>query len=422
MKILLLTEWFQPEPAFKGLPFARELAAAGHKVQVLTGFPNYPGGKLYPGYRVRLWQREVMDGIEVIRVPVYPSHDRSGLRRAFTYLSFFASASLLGTALVRRPDVIYAYHPPLTTGLAALFLGGLRRAPVVYDIQDLWPDTVLTSGMCSSRRAVAILNGLCNLVYRKATHITVLSPGFRETLIRRGVPACKIDVIYNWADEDKAGAPIDSGVVVGRPGRFTILFAGTMGTVQGLDSVLGAAQICATLAPSIDFVFLGGGVERDRLQAMAADLHLENVRFLPRQPLEAMGAILAQADALLVHLMDDPLFRITIPSKLQAYLAAGKPVLVGCRGDAADLVTRAGAGMVCEPGNSASIAETAARLAACSPQAFAEMGRSGLRFYRRELSIARGVGEFLRIFAQAAHGSSSIGSQPAESFPTGEQL
>ena len=146
MKILILSQWFDPEPDFKGLLFARELVARGHEVEVLTGFPNYPGGKIYPGYRIRPWARERLDGIDVLRVALYPSHNNSGLHRIFNYVSFFISAAVFGTALIRKPDVMYVYHPPITVGFAATVIGFLRRAPFVYDIQDLWPDTVAASG------------------------------------------------------------------------------------------------------------------------------------------------------------------------------------------------------------------------------------------------------------------------------------
>jgi hypothetical protein len=142
MKILLLTQWFQPEPFFKGLSFAKALKSRGHDVEVLTGFPNYPGGKLYPGYRVRLWQRESVDGIRVNRVALYPSHDRSGLKRMLNYLSFGLSAALIGPLLVQKPDVIYVYNL-VTLGPAAYLLRFFYGCPVVYDVQDIWPDSVV---------------------------------------------------------------------------------------------------------------------------------------------------------------------------------------------------------------------------------------------------------------------------------------
>ena len=304
-----MTQWFDPEPTFKGLLFARELAARGHEVEVLTGFPNYPGGKVYPGYQIRPWVREQIDGINVLRVALYPSHNNSGLHRVFNYVSFALSAAVIGTTLIRKPDVMYVYHPPITVGFAAAVIGFLRRTPFVYDIQDLWPDTVAASGMMSNPVALGVLGSLCKFVYRCASHITVLSPGFKETLAGRGVPPGKIDVIYNWCDETVLKNSNRPVARLGATDRFSILFAGTMGLAQGLDSVLFAAQICRTTVPAAEFLFMGGGVDRLRLERMAEEMQLDNVRFLPRQPMQTMGSILAGADALLVHLKDDQIGR-----------------------------------------------------------------------------------------------------------------
>lgn len=403
MKILIVTQWFEPEPTFKGLLLARELTARGHQVQVLTGFPNYPGGKLYPGYRVRLWQREVMEGIPVLRVALYPSHDHSAIRRVLNYASFAVSASVLGTLLAQQPDVLYAYHPPATVGLPAMVISALRRVPFVYDIQDLWPDTLRATGMVSNDKVLGLVGRFCKMIYRRAARISVLSPGFKMRLVDRGVPAEKIEVIYNWCDEGAMSAPSEIKALAG-PGQFSILFAGTMGRAQQLESVLEAAQICAGTVPEALFFFVGGGIERDNLIAMVQSTGLSNVQFLPQQPMSAMGGILAGADVLLVHLKDDPLFRITVPSKTQAYLAAGKPVLIAVRGDAADLVLQSGGGLICEPGNPASIAEAVKALRDIGPEERAEMGQRGREYYQRELSVEIGIDRLARLMEDAVGG------------------
>jgi lipopolysaccharide/colanic/teichoic acid biosynthesis glycosyltransferase/glycosyltransferase involved in cell wall biosynthesis len=412
MRILILSQWFDPEPTFKGLLFARELIARGHQVEILTGFPNYPGGKVYPGYRIRPWVREKIDGIDVLRVALYPSHDNSGFHRVLNYASFALSAAVIGTALIRKPDVMYVYHPPITVGLAAAVIGFFRRTPFIYDIQDLWPDTVAASGMMSNPTAFGLLGNLCKFVYRRASHITMLSPGIKDTLAARGVPSGKMDVIHNWCEEKSvrpcAGVPIER---LGRMDRFCVLFAGTMGHAQGLESVLLAAQICRTSVPAAEFLFIGGGVDRSRLERIAEEMHLDNVRFLPRQPMQAMGGILAGADALLVHLKDDPLFRITIPSKTQAYLAAGKPILMGVGGDAADLVNQSQSGVLCQPGDPQSIADAVKKMVDASPEELASMGRNGKAFYYRALSLSVGAGEFDRIFQMVLQAESRTHSR-----------
>ena len=403
MKILLLTQWFEPEPTFKGLLFAKELASRGHQVEVLTGFPNYPGGKLYPGYKIRPWLREVVDGISVTRVALYPSHSKSGIGRALNYLSFAASAAILGTVLVNKPDIIYVYCPPVTVGLAAIALKFLRRVPFVIDIQDLWPDTVEASGMLTNSAALSILGTLCNFIYRQARHIVVLSPGFRQRLVFRGVPTDKVDVIYNWCDEAALRQTSQSPQLrqeLGIPDGFVVMFAGTMGTAQGLDAVLDAAAIAATASPNIHFVFVGGGVDRARLEARAAALGLANVTFLPLQPMSAMGGILALADVLLVHLRDHELFTITIPSKAQAYMAVGKPILMAVRGDSCTLMNDSGAGLVCEPENPQAIAGALAHLSAMPPSELAALGTAGRRYYDQKISLSAGVSRFEAIFAR----------------------
>ncbi len=397
MRILILSQWFDPEPTFKGVAFARELVRRGHEVEVLTGFPNYPGGKLYPGYRLRPWQRERVDDIPVLRVPLYPSHGRSMLGRVANYGSFALSATI-GSAFVKRPDVIYVYHPPATIGLPAVAARMFRGVPIVYDVQDLWPDTVAATGMVNNSAVLRLLGRWCRFVYRQADRLVVLSPGFKKALMDRGVPEAKIDVIYNWCDETAVGRNGVCPVALGAPGEFTVLFAGTMGFAQGLDAVLQAASICTMSIPRARFIFVGGGIDRERLERTAAQMALPNVRFLPRQPMSEMGRFLSAADVLLVHLKDDPLFEITIPSKTQAYLAAGKPVLMAVRGDAAALVERSGAGIVCQPANPASIAAGVAELASTSPSRLVEMGHFGRKFYDRELSLSAGVSRFETVF------------------------
>ncbi|MEI8373989.1 MAG: glycosyltransferase family 4 protein [Planctomycetota bacterium] len=404
MRILMLSQFFDPEPDFKGLPFARELSRRGHEVEVLTGFPNYPGGKLYPGYRVRPWCREVMDGIAVNRVALYPSHDGSAVRRIANYASFALSASVIGPFLVRKPDVVYVYHPPATIGLPAMVLGALRGCPVVYDIQDLWPDTVAAANMVDSPWVIKALDHWCRLIYSRVNRMVVLSPGFRKTLIERGVPTEKIDLIYNWGDEASLrGCRRDEalGRQLGMTGRFNVVFAGTMGIVQALDAVLEAARICATTVPDAQFVFVGGGVDKARLAQRAKEMELTNTLFLPRQPMAAIGAVLSLADVLLVHLKDDPLFRITIPSKTQAYLAMGRPILMAVAGDAADLVEQSGAGVTCAPENPVALADAVKQLRTMAPSQREAMGDRGQRFYDEHLSLRSGVEKFERVFEAA---------------------
>ncbi|MCL1595637.1 MAG: glycosyltransferase family 4 protein [Actinomycetia bacterium] len=371
--------------------------ARGHEVQVITGFPNYPGGHLYPGYRLRPILREVIDGVPVVRLPLYPSHDRSAFRRVLNYASFGVSAALVAPFVARPADVVYVYHPPGTIGLPALALRYLRRMPLVIDIQDLWPDTLAATGMVRSERLLGLVDRWMRLVYGAAGRIVVLSPGFKQALVNRGVSETKIEVIYNWTEEADVGGGVTTGTAsVLEQDCFNVVFAGTAGTAQGLSSVVDAAGLIQDRHPDVRIVLVGGGVERDELKSQVRRMGLSNIVFLPRVPRSQVGGILSAADVLLVHLRNDPLFQITIPGKTQAYFATGRPILMAVAGDAARLVERAEAGISCTPGDPVSIADAVDMLYEMTPAQREEMGRSGRRFYNEELSFDIGVGQFER--------------------------
>lgn len=398
MRVLMLNWLFQPEPAFKGLPLARALRDLGHEVQVLTGLPNYPGGKIYPGYKVRVTQREVLDGIAVHRVIHYPSHDRSGLRRMINYLSFAASAALLGPGMVKPPEVIYAYNL-ITLGAAARRWRRRWGTKIVLDVQDLWPESVLGSGMMRSRLLAGLLRRWCLHEYQCADALVVLSPGFRRNFVDRGIAAKKIEVIYNWCDETTIRVPAERAANAEFPlDRFHVVFAGVMGISQALDVVIEAAAMLRGDVPEVLFTLVGGGTEPPRLEQLARSKGLSNVRFLPQRPMSAMSEVYAAADALLVHLRDDPLFAITIPSKVQVYLYAGRPILCGVRGDAAELVEQSGAGICFSPNDGAGLAAAVRKLRNMPSEARQMMGQRGRQFYAEHLSFRQGVAQLDAVF------------------------
>ena len=413
-RLILLAQFFSPEPTMKGLAFARRLDELGFDVEVVTGFPNYPGGKLYPGYRIRAIQREEMDGIPVTRLALYPSHDRSRIGRVLNYVSFFLSATFYLLFRAPRADVLYVYHPPLTVALAGALTRLLRRTPIVLDVQDMWPDTLRATGMLNNERALRLIGAVCRWTWRRADRIAVLSEGFRRLLIERGVAEDRINVIHNWADRD-VGAGVDTpsepdgprapSAAIPAPGKFRVLFAGNMGPAQALDAVLDAAAIVARTHQDSEFCFLGSGLDKERLAARAARDGIGNTRFLPQVPMAEVGAWLAGADCLLVHLKADPLFAVTIPSKTQAYLAAGRPIIMAVEGDAAALVQRAGAGLVTPPENPQALADAVLRLAALTPAERAQIGASARAYYEQELSFERGVRAFAALFSDVARGA-----------------
>lgn len=400
-KILLLTQWFEPEPTFKGLTFAKELKRQGFEVEVVTGFPNYPGGKVYSGYHIKWFQREVLDGIIINRVPLYPSHDRSAVRRIMNYVSFAFTSLIYIIFFTRRVDVIYAYHPPLTIGFVAAIYKLIRRNRMVLDVQDLWPDTLRATGMIKNKYVLSVIDKIAKLIYRVSDKIVVLSEGFNNRLVNRGVPQEKVEIIKNWADEDKLNLTTEvKHFSINDSRYFNILFAGNIGKAQALDSIIDAAEILVSRNSSVLFIFLGRGLEVENLKEIVKSRNLNNVLFLPAVEMEKVGEFLRAADALLVHLRDDELFEITIPSKVQAYMAIGKPILMAAKGDAANLVYKAKCGVIAEPENPVSLANAALKLKLMTKDELQIMGGNGKEYYSRELSMEAGVSKFTKVFKE----------------------
>jgi glycosyltransferase involved in cell wall biosynthesis len=388
MKIVLLTQWYLPEPVKLLSDLAESLQEVGHDVTVLTGFPNYPSGELYPNYRLKLWRREIINGIDVVRVPLYPYHGKLSLKRVWNYVSFALAAAFLGPLLLRRPDIVHAYHPPLTIGFPAWLLSRIWRVPFVYEIQDLWPETLHATGMVHQEGALKIIARAAKVVYKCASALRVISPGFKKNLVEKGVPASKIHVISNWVDTNFF-CPQEANLQLAREwgftGKFNLMFAGTMGMAQGLDTVLTAASLVKDLS-DVQFVLVGDGADLSRLQEIARANNLDNVVFCGRRPVEEMPLWYALADVLLIHLKDDSLFRITIPHKIFTCMASAKPVLAGVAGDAAAVISSAHAGITCFPGDPHALAagvRTLYRLPAAERVA---MGQNGRRVVCHEFS------------------------------------
>jgi colanic acid biosynthesis glycosyl transferase WcaI len=393
MKILMLTQLFQPEPNhLKGLFFAKDLIRRGHSVEVLTGFPNYPGGRIYAGYRQKWRMREMLDRVSVIRVPLFTDHSNSALRRILCYISFAFSACVPGIFLVKKPDVVHVYQGPATLVLPAIMLKFFFGVPYILDVQDIWPESVLGSGILKFKFLDSILHFWCDLTYRFASKIVVLSPGYKRAIMLRGVPENKIHVIYNWCDVSQETVPdkLTNTDYFGLSGYFNVIYAGNFGGLQALESVIRAASILQDELPDLRIVFVGDGVDTERLKNIVETEKIRNVRFIPRQPVESIRVILEKADVLLIHLRNDPLCRIGIPQKTQAYLASGRPIIMAVEGDAADLLKRSGAGVTCEQENPESIAEAMRLLFQMTPEERGVMALKGRRFYVDNLCYAVG--------------------------------
>jgi colanic acid biosynthesis glycosyl transferase WcaI len=393
LRILFISQLFDPENSIKGLEFARRLQAMGHEVEVVTTFPSYPGGKVYEGYRQRCKQVDKVSGIRVVRLPTLISHGTSAAKRMLSYASFGAVATLYSLFSSRRPDVIYAYYPPVIVGLTAMLVGKFRRVPFVYDVQDLWPEALVATGNVQpTSRIVRWIDRLCGLVYRKAARVVVLSDGYKQALVAKQVPAGKIERIFNWCDEGRMDADTMPRPDALEHDFFNILYAGNLGAAQALEHVVEAARLVQQQGKRrVRFVFLGAGVAEPMLKKQAQDLGLDNVQFLPRVTVDEVGAYLAAADALLVHLANDPVFDITIPQKTQAYMLAGRPILMAVGGEAGDIIRNAGAGMVVEPCQPKQLAQAAIALSVLPLEELQAMASRGKNYYMEKMSMDNGV-------------------------------
>ena len=410
-RVRLITQWWAPEPIHVPEWMARGLNKAGWQVEVLTGIPNYPDGVVAQGYRASRYRREHSRGFPVRRAPLFPSHDGSPIRRMANYLSWAASASLSAVAAT-KVDVNLVYASPATAAIPAMLARLVRRTPYVMVVQDIWPDSVTRGGFLPPSAALRViervLNAFMRAAYAQAYAVIVISPGAIALLADRGVPREKLHLSYNWVDEDvfhpSERDPLVRAELTSAPDEFVLLYAGNLGRAQGLDTAIRALEFAPA---SAILAIAGDGVEMDELRGLAEGIAPGRVRFLGRRPLAEMSALSAAADAQLVILRDLPLYRTTMPSKVQAILASGSPILCAVAGDAAAVVAEAGAGVAVAPEDPRALGQAMAHLQELSAAERDELGRSGRAYYEREMAEAVGVGRLDRLLIHAARSRSS---------------
>ncbi len=338
MKILMISQYYPPENTYLVPSLAHSLADQGHDVRVLTGYPNYPSGRVFDGYKQR-WRGYEQDGlVRVCRVPLFADHSQRPIRRILNYLSFG-----LSTASARRfavgADVIYVYATQLTAALGPWLWRRIGGAPYVLHVQDLWPDSIVGSSLVApgrgARLVASILTPWIASVYRRAETIVGIAPTMVETLVSRGVPEEKVRLVFNWADE--ASFPDDRVTPdAGAQGKTRVLYAGNVGDMQDLETAVEAAHRAA--GAGLQLTIIGDGVALPRIRALAERLEGSNIEFRPPVPSYEVRDAYQGADFALVSLKDLPAFRGTIPSKLQAALSYGVPVISTVQGDVRHLV------------------------------------------------------------------------------------
>jgi len=369
MRILFLTHYFAPEgnaPANRVYEMTRRWVRAGHEVTVLTCAPNVPAGVVYDGYRNRWFQRESIEGVDTCRVWTYLAANRGTVRRIGNYLSYLGSA-LLALPRVPRPDVVIATSPQFFCGWAGVLASRLLRRPLLLEIRDLWPESIVAVGALTQPRLIAWLERLERAMYRAAAHVVTVGDGYREQLEARGVPAASISVIPNGVDRSRFAGEFRPEAVraaYGLGDAFVCSYVGTVGLGCGLDVVLRAARLLRERGRrDVRFLVVGDGAVRAELEARARAEGLAEVVFTGRVDKARIPELLAASDACLVHLTRTPLFRSVLPSKIFEAGAMAKPIVLGVEGHAAELVAGAHAGLCIEPENEHELVEAVLRLA-----------------------------------------------------------
>ena len=369
MHILFLTDNFPPEvnaPASRTFEHCREWVRAGHRVTVITCAPNFPKGKVFEGYRNRLWQSESMEGIRVVRVWSYITANEGFLKRILDYQSFMAAATL-ASPFVRGVDVVVGTSPQFFTACAAYVVSRLKRIPFVFELRDLWPESIRAVGAMKDSFALRLLERLELFLYRKAAAVVSVTHSFRDNLMRRGIDGGKICVVTNGVDAGRfRPRPKDAELArrLGLEGRFVAGYIGTHGMAHALETLLEAAAMLRARADGEGFriLLLGDGANKPALVARAKEMGLDNVLFVDSVPKDEVVRYWSLLDVAVIHLRRTELFTTVIPSKLFECMGMGIPVLHGVAGESAGIVAREDVGIVFEPENAAALCEGLLRL------------------------------------------------------------
>jgi colanic acid biosynthesis glycosyl transferase WcaI len=406
MKILYVSQYFPPEmgaPAARISELSRHWLRAGHDVTVLTGFPNHPTGKLASDYRKefrRLVMKEEIDGVKVVRTWLLPLPNRKPYERMLNYSSFCISAAFTGLFL-SRPDVVIASSPQLLVGLSGSWLARLKRASFVFEVRDLWPESLAGVGL--GDRTSLLHRGLAriaNLLYRESDRIVVVTPAFKDYLVKHmNVLPDKIFIVQNGVETDvfdPGHTQLNLKSKLGLENKFVVSYIGTMGMAHGLDKVLDAAAELQHRHPQIVFLFVGEGSDKERIISIATFRKLTNVRFVDEQPRERIPDYIHASDACLVLLKKSEIFKTVIPTKMLEFMSCARPVILAVDGQARKIIEEAHAGIFIQPENVSDLTDAVVRLAS-DPELRNSLGRCGRQHILQHFSRAQTARTYIQV-------------------------
>lgn len=387
MNLLIVTNHFWPEE-FRINDLALGLKEKGHDVSVITGIPNYPAGRFFAGYGFIRKRREVYQGIKIIRAPLIPRGGGSGIRLVLNYASYALSACLLAPFVCKEKyDLILVFETsPITVGLPALVLKKLRGFPIIFWVQDLWPETLSATGVVRSEKVLNWVGRLVQFIYRNCDRILIQSKAFaRSVESLTPNPEC-VRYFPNSAEElyQPVHLPPDATERQKVPQGFRVMFAGNLGVAQDFGTILNAAELLKDF-PDIQWIIIGDGRRRVWVEQEIKKRDLGSVvHLLGRYPVESMPRFFSLADALLVTLKNEPIFALTIPSKIQSYLACGKPVIACLNGEGARVIDESGAGITCQAESPQELANAVLQMYRLSERTRVSMGNQGRAYYLKE--------------------------------------
>jgi colanic acid biosynthesis glycosyl transferase WcaI len=384
LKILIVTQYFWPEN-FPINDLSKGLLEKGHQVTVATGIPNYPEGRFFSGYGLFKNVCQDYDGVKVLRVPLIPRGRGGGFRLALNFLSFALFASLLGPIMHRaKCDLIFVYEPsPITVGLPAIVLRAVKGVPVLFWVQDLWPESLSATGAVTSKWIIDRVETLVRFIYSKCDRILVQSEAFKPPIMSLGVERDRLTYFPNSAEGFYQPVTLEADVVEleKMPTGFRIMFAGNIGVAQDFPTILKTGVLLKEYT-DIHFVILGDGRMYSWVKSQISALGLAgNFHLLGRYPAEKMPCFFSLADAMLVTLKKDPIFELTIPAKVQSYMACARPIIAGLDGEGARIVTEAGAGISCGAENPEKLAKAILTIYNSPENIRDKMGEDGRKYF-----------------------------------------
>jgi colanic acid biosynthesis glycosyl transferase WcaI len=382
MRILLLSDNYPPETnagALRSGAHAEIWAAQGHDVTVVTSFPNFPEGKLFAGYRQKPFSRQRINGVTVIRVPTLIFPNAGTVKRIVDFVSFMVTGTLAGW-VVRKPDLVIATSPQFFAAAAGWLVASVRRRPFVFELRDLWPDSIVAVGALADSALLGPIRKLEYFLYRRAAAIVSVTNAFRDHLAERGIDPAKITVVRNGVDLSRFSPGDGAGVrrEHGLEGKTVVSYIGTIGMAHGLGLLLDAAEGLRASNPDIAILILGTGAEREQLRDEAIQRGLSNVIFVDRVSHDRVIEYWRASDMTLVLLRDSPVFRTVIPSKIFEAMATGTPIVTNVKGEIEALLRPLETAVFVEPGRADALAEAIARLSA-DPALRAQISAAGVR-------------------------------------------